>query len=92
MSRIFIPAHMKSDVEDARALGIAISCLWLNDEEIGLDEPCLTQGWHAPERDWRWTNGDALIATWGAHDLAFEVALIGTYWLELQECCENRTA
>ena len=33
-----------------------------------------------PEPGWRWTDGDAAIAAAGARELAFEIAMTGTYW------------
>lgn len=83
---------MQADAEDARSLGIAVSRVWMDAEEIGLDEACFTHGWHVPEQDWRWSNGNGWIATWGARELALEVALNGTYWLEQQGCGKDQAA
>jgi hypothetical protein len=80
LSRIWIPAHLQPDANDTRTLGIAISRVRLDGAAINLDDACFTQGWHAPEQDWRWTDGDARLATFGARDLAFEVTMTGRYW------------
>ena len=58
----------------------SISRLWLDGRAIELGGPMFSAGWHARESDWRWTNGDALLAIAGEHELAFEVAMTGTYW------------
>ena len=42
--------------------------------------PGLSGGWHAPEPGWRWTAGNARLIATGVRDLAFEVAMAGTYW------------
>ena len=80
ISRVWNPAHMEPDANDARSLGVAISQLRLDGREIELDDPRLTRGWHAPEQVWRWTDGDGWIGTEDAHDLAFEVPMTGSYW------------
>ena len=77
--------------DDTRTLGIAISRLWLDGCAIDLDGPQFGHGWHARERTWRWTDGDAWLALAGARDLAFETMLNGTYWQE-EKCGEARVA
>jgi hypothetical protein len=73
---------MLPDRHDARSLGVAVSHLRLDEREIDLDELCQSDGWHAREPDWCWTNGDALIATHGARLLCLEVVMTGRYWLD----------
>lgn len=80
VSRRWTPAHVRPDEDDARALGIAVSRLWLDRREVSLDSPGLSSGWHAAERAWRWTDGDAVLAVAGARELIVEVAMAGTYW------------
>ena len=87
-SRVWIPAQMRADEEDMRPLGVAISRIWLDGREVSLESQGLAAGWHAPEPGWRWTDGDATLVPSGARELAFEVAMTGTYW----RCQEHREA
>jgi autotransporter passenger strand-loop-strand repeat protein len=79
-SRAWVPAHSRAEATDTRILGVALSHLWLDGRAASLDSPALAGGWHALERDARWTDGDASIAPRGARSLAFEVAMTGGYW------------
>jgi len=65
---------------DTRALGVAVAGLSLDGRAVALDDPRLVAGWHRPEVHWRWTTGDALLLVGGARELAFDVAITGTYW------------
>jgi hypothetical protein len=56
----------------------------LDRREVSLQSPGLSRGWHDAERNWRWTDGDAMLTVRGARELAFEVARTGTYWLGRQ--------
>ena len=67
-------------VGGTRALGVAISRMSLDRREVSLESAALGSGWHTPEPRWRWTNGDAEIALTEVRELAFEVAMTGTYW------------
>jgi hypothetical protein len=86
ISRVWVPANMRPREYDTRSLGVAISQLWRDGRELSLDSPELISGWHAPEPEWRWTNGDACLSLGGARHLAFRVAISGAYW------CERRPA
>jgi hypothetical protein len=80
VSRVWTPAHMRPDEDDTRTLGVAISRLWLDRREVSLESPGLAAGWHAPEPGWRWTSGDGLLALADVRELAFVVAITGSYW------------
>jgi hypothetical protein len=80
VSRCWVPAHVRPDASDTRVLGVAISRLWLDRREVSLESAGLYAGWHAPERELRWTDGNATLAVAGVRHLAFEVAMIGCYW------------
>jgi hypothetical protein len=80
ISRIWRPAHVRAAEDDTRSLGVAIARLWLDRRAVSLESPGLAAGWHAPEPDWRWTDGDGRLALAGARELAFEVAMTGGYW------------
>ncbi len=80
ISRICTPAHTIPNAEDMRQLGVAICRIWLDGREVSLESEGLASGWHAPEPGWRWTDGDAALSLGGVRELAFEVAMTGTYW------------
>jgi hypothetical protein len=71
-------------------LGVAIRRLWLDGRAASLDSPALADGWHAVEADWRWTNGNAEMAVAGAREVAFEVGLVGRYWVEKPDLWSRR--
>jgi len=79
-SRVWVPAEMRPEADDSRRLGVAVGRLWLDRREVSLDSPALSAGWHAPEPDGRWTDGDAELPVAGARDLAFAVTMAGSYW------------
>ncbi len=80
VSDSWVPAHTRADEDDTRRLGVAIRRVRLDGAEIALDDPRLSSGWHTPERTFRWSDGDAGFALAGVRDLAFELAMTGTYW------------
>lgn len=81
-SRAHIPAETEAEAGDTRRLGIAIADLRLDGRPLPLTAPALTQGWHAAEPDWRWSDGAGQIAAGGARHLAFRLAWSGLYWDE----------
>jgi hypothetical protein len=60
-SRNAIPGHLTPDPRDRRRLGVKIASLSVGGTPIPLDHPALSQGWHAPEPDGRWTDGNACV-------------------------------
>lgn len=60
-SRATMPALRSPDPRDRRRLGVKIARISLDGQDIPLDHPALTQGWHSAEPDGRWTNGRAII-------------------------------
>ena len=79
-SSTWVPAQMQPESDDTRRLGVAIRHLWLDGREASLDSAGFGSGWHAAEAGWRWTDGDAVLALEGVRELAFELAMTGTYW------------
>jgi hypothetical protein len=76
-SRRAIPAEVTPDPRDRRVLGVKIASLRIGGTRIPLNHPALTQGWHAPEPDGRWTDGDAIIPAAflnGCTDVVVEIA------------------
>jgi hypothetical protein len=60
-SRSAVPGEIFADPRDRRLLGVKISSLTIGRRKIPLDNPALDHGWHEPEADGRWTNGNAFI-------------------------------
>lgn len=60
-SRSCVPGELTPDPRDRRRLGVKIAALEIAGEEIPVDHPRLREGWHGPEPDGRWTNGQAII-------------------------------
>ena len=77
-SRSAIPGHLTPDPRDRRTLGVKIAELRINGAKIPLDHPKLTQGWHDPEPDGRWTDGHAIIPASLANGQSVTVTLIAT--------------
>jgi len=80
ISRTWTPSHTRAEETDTRTLGVALSHLWLNRREVGLDSPGLGAGWHPAEADWRWTDGAAELSVAGMREIAFTLAMPGLYW------------
>lgn len=64
---------------DHRRLGVAVRTLRLDGRPIARDDARLGRGWHAPEPDWRWTDGAAEIALAG-RVLEVDVAMPQRSW------------
>jgi len=60
-SRSAIPGLITPDPRDRRRLGIKIASLKIGGRNIATDHPALIQGWHDPEPDGRWTDGQAIV-------------------------------
>ncbi len=60
-SRSAIPGFLSPDPRDRRRLGVKVASITLGDEAISPDHPALIEGWHDPDSDGRWTNGNAVI-------------------------------
>ncbi|MCX7380144.1 MAG: Hint domain-containing protein [Alphaproteobacteria bacterium] len=81
-SRAFIPAHTRADADDTRRLGVAIANPRIDGRAIPLDHPCFGAGWHAPEPDWRWSDGMARLLLHGGAEFAFDLVMAGRYWAD----------
>jgi parallel beta-helix repeat protein len=79
-TRSFVPAHLAGHGHDPRRLGVAVSAIRLDGTSLPLDDARLGAGWHPPEPGWRWTAGNAAIATAGAQEVALSLAITGRYW------------
>ena len=47
--------------DDRRCLGVPVTRLMVDGRIVPLHHPGLSSGWHSPERDLRWTAGDAML-------------------------------
>ena len=84
VSRVWVPAQLPGG-SDPRRLGVALADLRLDGRAVPLDDPRFGSGWHPPEADWRWTDGNGVLDVRGARALSFRVVLNGTYWLDPAE-------
>ncbi len=80
ISRRFVPAWFAEP--DRRQLGVAVAALTVAGRR--LPRAAFASGWHAQERHWRWTNGDAVIElkpARGTTTLRLTLAAAGArYW------------
>ena len=84
-SRTVIPSIDGAN-PDRRRLGVAVReiTLWRNNAGRGvpLNHPSLTDGWHAPSGDHRWTKGLAMLPTetadWFGGPSALRLAMVDT--------------
>jgi hypothetical protein len=79
-SRHWVPAEMEGSA-DARRLGVALGRVMLDGAPVAPGDARFGAGWHAPEGDWRWSDGMGWLHLRGARHLRFEVAASGLYWL-----------
>ena len=99
LSRSAKPNETKPWLEDRRTLGLMISRITLQSgchtRLIALDNPRLTNGWHAPERDhaslWRWTNGRPEIPI-PSGAITLEIVVAGPILYALSETGSDRVA
>ncbi len=58
----FVPAVLAhGTARDRRCLGVAVTRLMADGRIVPLHHPALARGWHLPERDLRWTAGEAAL-------------------------------
>jgi len=82
-SHCAVPSALRPWLEDRRRLGVMVHRILLRRGtelvDVALDDPSLTDGWWAAERDaavlWRWTDGDAALPP--TDDVAVVDVLIG---------------
>jgi hypothetical protein len=75
-----IPGQIEADGTDFRRLGAAVTALTLDGVAAALDDSRCASGWHAPEPDWRWTDGDATLLVGDAREIAFDVVIKQKAW------------
>jgi hypothetical protein len=81
--RSFIPAHVQSMSDDQRLLGLCVSRLQIDGEDIALNyEASFAQGWHALEGDahhWRWCHSRVPLPA-GVRLIVIDLEGPGFYW------------
>ncbi|HET9019721.1 MAG TPA: Hint domain-containing protein [Acetobacteraceae bacterium] len=60
-SRSAVPAEIHPHANDPRRLGLAVTHLALDGAVIPPGDPRRAAGWHRPEPDLQWTDGEALL-------------------------------
>ena len=68
---------------------------WGGRSDIAADGVMLEPGgggWHAAERDWQWTDGDAVLDCPGARFVTVLVAPILRYWVAAEAVRTGRLA
>ena len=79
-SRALIPADHGLPSHDPRRLGIAVARLTVDGETLPPGDPRRTAGWHPPEPNWQWTDGESTIAVPGARRIELALGPQLTYW------------
>jgi hypothetical protein len=81
-SRSFVPGESGAAHPDRRRLGVGVTDLRLDEQEIDLGDARLDEGWHEVEPGLRWTNGKAWVRTGGARKLRLTLHEGALYWVE----------
>jgi hypothetical protein len=76
-SQTFVPAHVMPETTDPRELGVCVSRLQINGNDLRLDG--LKEGWHKHETDHRWSDGYAELPE-GARLVVIGLVGQGLYW------------
>jgi len=90
-SRTAVPALVRADDTDPRALGVAVARVTLDGTTLPLDDAAFEAGFYPIERDaaagagWRWTDGDARLRLRRPGRLAVSLAMTLPYWVVLPE-------
>jgi len=86
-SRQFVPAHVIPESGDWRVLGICVSRLQIDGQDVSLDQhEAFANGWHHVEHypnnfRQRWTNGVTKLPA-GCRLIVLDTAVPGLYWSE----------
>jgi hypothetical protein len=81
-SRQARPSDMFADSADTRLLGVAVGRIAVDGMPWEASDPEAHGGWHRAERDWRWTDGDAVCQGIPAGSLEVALAMKMTYRCE----------
>ena len=80
-SRTAIPAQLRRDDPDHRRLGLCVERIVVDGEDVPLDDPRLTTGWHALEGNHRWTDGAArIVSSAPMRSIRLELTPALSYW------------
>jgi hypothetical protein len=79
-SRFTLPIWDGMAGADTRRLGVAVTAIALDDTPLPAGDPRRLSGWHAPEPDWQWTDGDATLEVGSARRLVISYVTLARYW------------
>jgi fibronectin-binding autotransporter adhesin len=79
------PGETAAGARDMRRLGVALARLALDGRRLAPGDPRLGAGWHDPEPEWRWTDGDAEIDVRGACRFTFDLMVRERGWVREAE-------
>jgi hypothetical protein len=65
---------------ERRRLGIAVASLLLDGADVPPGDPRRAGGWHKPEPEWQWTDGDAGLLVGTARQVEVTIRPLGRYW------------
>ena len=79
-SRHFRGAWDRAAEGERRRLGIAVASLALDGAPVPPGDPRRAGGWHKPDANWQWTDGDAGLIVGAAQCLEIQIRPLGRYW------------
>ena len=88
VSRVHVPAHVRADSSDTRELGVAVAGMWLDGRRVSLR--ALNDGWLAPERGFRWSDGAGMVPLSGARCLVLRLGPPGLYRVTARAAARSR--
>jgi hypothetical protein len=65
---------------ERRRLGVAVTSLALDGADVPPGDPRRVGGWHKPDAEWQWTDGDAGLVVGAARQLDVTIRPLGRYW------------
>jgi hypothetical protein len=80
LSRCAVPAELWADNADRRRLGVAVTRLTVDGQEVPPDDPRRGAGWLPAEAGWQWTDGDAMLRGAGMRRVEVTLLPLLRYW------------
>jgi hypothetical protein len=78
-SRVFQPAALQADGSDWRRLGVAITGLRVDGDDVALDAPAFGEGWLAAEGGLRWSGAEAVLHVPAGSVVELRISSMGRY-------------
>jgi hypothetical protein len=79
-SRFVWPVWEPDLPHDGRRLGVPVASLLLDDTPLPPDDGRRLGGWHAPEPQWQWTDGNAVLRVGATTMLEVRAPRVLRYW------------